>query len=69
MENKEYIMTSLMNPNQIKLENKHMLINVSNDIKTIISEIKYLRTEIEQIKKQLEKLTKIEEPISTGWFY
>lgn len=71
MPDKEYLMTSLMNPNQVKHENKHLIINVSNDIKTILSDVKYLRSEIEELKKTINNLK--EEPIvvekSTGWFY
>jgi len=69
------ILTSLMNPNQIQVknENKHLIIQCSNDIKTIVSEIKYLRSEISEIKKQMAKFIKDDEPVvvekSTGWFY
>ena len=71
MPDKEYIMTSLMNSNQVKRENKHLLINVSSDIKTIMSDVKYLRSEIEELKKKINELSN--EPVvvekSTGWFY
>ena len=70
------ILTSLMNPNQIQVknENKLLIIQCSNDIKTIVSEVKYLRSEISEIKKQLKQFIKDEDdPVvvekSTGWFY
>ena len=71
----EKILTSILNPNQIQVknENKHLIIQCSNDIKTIVSEIKYLRSEISEIKKQMAKFIKDDEPVvvekSTGWFY
>ena len=71
----EKTMTSLMNPNQIQVknENKLLIIQCSNDIKTIVSEVKYLRSEISEIKKQLKQFIKDDEPVvvekSTGWFY
>lgn len=74
---RDYIITSLMNSNQVKRENKNLLINVSADIKTIMSDVKYLRSEIEELKKKINQLnvegTSGDEPIvvekSTGWFY
>ena len=71
----EKTLTSLMNPNQIQVknENKLLIIQCSNDIKTILSDVKYLRSEISEIKKQMAKFIKDEEPVvvekSTGWFY
>ena len=71
----EKTLTSLMNPNQIQVknENKLLIIQCSNDIKTILSDVKYLRSEISEIKKQMAKFIKDDEPVvvekSTGWFY
>jgi len=70
------VLTSLMNPNQVQVknENKLLIIQCSNDIKTILSDVKYLRSEISEIKKQIAQFIKDEEPVvveksTGGWFY
>ena len=52
-------------------DNKILIINISNDVKTLVSEVKYLRNMIEEIKKQLKDYPPAveEEPLTNGWFF
>tara|TARA_R110000822_G_scaffold75423_2_gene181443 strand:+ start:101 stop:292 length:192 start_codon:yes stop_codon:yes gene_type:complete len=52
-------------------DNKMLIINVGNDVKTLVSDIKYLRVMVEDIKKQLkeDEPVIVEKPPSNLWFY
>ena len=52
-------------------DNKILIINISNDVKTLVSEVKYLRSMIEEIKKQLkdDEPVIVDKPLTNSWFF
>ena len=52
-------------------DNKMLIINVGNDVKTLVSEVKYLRSMIEEIKKQIkdDEPVIVDKPLSSSWFF
>jgi hypothetical protein len=48
-----------------------LIINVGNDVKTLVSEVKYLRSMIEEIKKQIkdDEPVIVDKPLTNSWFF